>query len=64
MRRTVTLLQLREHRRFLDAVGVGLADVEAGRVLTTPEIKKSLEGVRADRVAVEWSERARDDRSA
>jgi prevent-host-death family protein len=34
---------LREHRRFLDAVRVGLADVEAGRVLTTPEIKKSLE---------------------
>ena len=34
---------LREHRRFLDAVRVGLADVETGRVLTTPEIKKSLE---------------------
>ena len=34
---------LREHRRFLNAVRAGLADVEAGRVLTTPEIRKSLE---------------------
>jgi prevent-host-death family protein len=34
---------LREHRRFLGAVRAGLADVEAGRVLTTPEIKKSLD---------------------
>jgi prevent-host-death family protein len=34
---------LREHRRFLDAVRTGLGDVDAGRVLTTPELKKSLE---------------------
>jgi prevent-host-death family protein len=34
---------LRAHRRFLNAVRAGLADVEAGRVLPTPEIKKSLE---------------------
>jgi prevent-host-death family protein len=34
---------LREHRRFLDAVRAGLGDVEAGRVLTTPELKRSLE---------------------
>jgi len=34
---------LREHRRFLAAIGEGLADVNAGRVLTTQEIKKSFE---------------------
>jgi prevent-host-death family protein len=34
---------LREHRRFLDAVRAGSADVEGGRVPTTPEVKKSLE---------------------
>jgi predicted transcriptional regulator len=33
----------REHRRFVDAVNEGLADVEAGRVLTTDELKASLE---------------------
>ncbi len=34
---------LREHRRFLTAIGDGLADVNAGRVLTTQELKKSFE---------------------
>lgn len=33
----------REHRRFVDAVSERLADVEAGRVLTTDELKASLE---------------------
>jgi hypothetical protein len=34
---------LREHRRFSAAIGEGLADVDAGRVLTTQELKKSFE---------------------
>lgn len=34
---------LREHRRFLAAIGEGLADIDAGRVLTTQELKKSFE---------------------
>jgi hypothetical protein len=34
---------LREHRGFLAAIGEGLADVNAGRVLTTQELKKSFE---------------------
>jgi predicted transcriptional regulator len=34
---------LREHRRFLAAIGEGIADVNAGRVLTTQELKKSFE---------------------
>ena len=34
---------LREYRRFLDAVRSGLDDTEAGRVLATSELKKSLE---------------------
>jgi hypothetical protein len=34
---------LREHRRFLAAIGEGLADLNAGRVLTTQELKKSFE---------------------
>lgn len=33
----------REHRCFVDAVNEGLADVEAGRVLTTDEVEASLE---------------------
>ena len=34
---------LREHRRFVAAVEEGLADVETGRVLTTDELKQSLD---------------------
>jgi len=34
---------LQEHRRFVAAVEEGLADVDAGRVLTTEELKLSLE---------------------
>jgi prevent-host-death family protein len=34
---------LREHRRFWAAIGEGLVVVDAGRVLTTQELKKSLE---------------------
>jgi prevent-host-death family protein len=34
---------LREHRRFLEAINEGMADVDAGRVLTTQELKKSFE---------------------
>jgi prevent-host-death family protein len=34
---------LREHRRFLAAIDEGLADADAGRVLTTQDLKKSLE---------------------
>jgi prevent-host-death family protein len=34
---------LREHRRFLESIGEGLADVEAGRVVTTEELKRSFE---------------------
>ena len=34
---------LREHRRFLEAINEGTADVDAGRVLTTQELKKSFE---------------------
>jgi len=34
---------LREHRRFLAAVEEGLADADAGRVLTTQDLRKSLE---------------------
>ncbi len=34
---------LREHRRFLAAISAGLADVNAGRMLTTQELKKSFE---------------------
>jgi prevent-host-death family protein len=33
----------REHRHFVGAVNEGLADVEAGRVLTTDALKASLE---------------------
>jgi prevent-host-death family protein len=33
---------LQEHRRFMAAINDGLADVEAGRVLTTAELKISL----------------------
>ena len=32
-----------EHPRFVAAVSEGLADMEAGRVLTTDELKRSLE---------------------
>jgi prevent-host-death family protein len=34
---------LREHRRFLAAVEEGLADASAGRVLSSQELKESLE---------------------
>ena len=34
---------LREHRRFVAAVEEGLTDAEAGRVMTTDELKASLE---------------------
>jgi prevent-host-death family protein len=34
---------LREQRRFLAAIDEGLADVDAGRVMTTDELKQSLE---------------------
>jgi len=32
-----------EHRRFVAAVEQGLADVEAGRIVTTEELKRGLE---------------------
>lgn len=32
-----------DHRRFLAAIGEGLADVDAGHVLTTQELNKSIE---------------------
>ena len=34
---------LREHKRFVVAIEEGLADVNAGRVLSTQDLKKSLE---------------------
>lgn len=33
---------LREHDRFIEAVEHGLDDIEAGRVLTTDELKAAL----------------------
>jgi prevent-host-death family protein len=34
---------LREHKRFVAAIEEGLADASAGRVLSTQDLKKSLE---------------------
>lgn len=34
---------LREHKRFVAAIEDGLADANAGRVLSTQDLKKSLE---------------------
>jgi antitoxin YefM len=34
---------LREHRRFMSAVQEGLDDASAGRILSTDELKQSLE---------------------
>jgi len=34
---------LREHRRFVAAIEEGLADADAGRVLSTQELMRSLE---------------------
>jgi antitoxin YefM len=33
---------LEEKRRFLDSIAAGIADVEAGKVLTTVEVRKEL----------------------
>lgn len=39
--------RLREHQRFVESVAAGLADAEAGRVLTTEDLLQSLNLQRA-----------------
>ena len=41
--------RLLEQQRFLEAVSEGLADVEAGRVMSTAELRKRLAARRAAR---------------
>lgn len=51
---TAELALLREQYRFVSAVEEGLADVEAGRVMTTDELKQSLE---AELGPIAWQNR-------
>ncbi len=41
--------RLREHVRFLESVVAGMADVHAGRVMDTPELKRRLDARRRAR---------------
>ena len=41
--------RIQERQRFLESIGAGLADAEAGRVVDTAELKKRLRMRRAGR---------------
>lgn len=41
--------RIRKHQRLLESIAAGLADSDAGRVMTTELLKERLEGLRAER---------------
>jgi len=43
--------RMQERQRFLEDIAAGLADAEAGRVMSTDEVKKRLAARRAERRA-------------
>lgn len=43
--------RMQERQRFMEAVAAGLADAEAGRMISTAELERRLAAKRAERMA-------------